>query len=645
MNPISGSPHILPLGKRLTFRILLTTLIGLGLTLTAIGYTLLLSWQLEGGGAAINEAGSLRMRSYRLAMHLEQAQATDRIEQELEEFNRTLTDLQAGDANRPLFLPASKPIREQMLLVQDKWQQHIQINVRAALAEKNPPLKQAALALYIKELPVFVESINKLVSLVEIELTEKTTWLRLCQTALIFLSLAASIALLYLLFLWIVGPVTRMQAGIARMSKDDLSVRLPIENEDEFGVLAQAFNQMADHVQSVHRTLEVRVAEKTAKLQEQNLEISTLFDIAGFLAGPHAIDELCRGFLRRIMQRIAADGGTVRILDHQSDNLHITVHEGISEKMIEEEYCIKTDDCLCGAATEQGIIIVRDFRKMDRQRQYRCQEEGFFSLAVFQILAREQVIGSFSLHFSKERDITSEERRLLETLGKNLGTAIENQRLIAKEKEFAVANERNLLAQGLHDSIAQGLNFLNLQVQMLEDSLSRNNVEEIKDITPLLRAGVRESYEDVRELLLNFRTRLQDSNLESEMRNVVGKFQRQTGVHGQIEFVGNGAPLAPEQQLQVLFILQEALSNVRKHAQASEVRVKVENDRDFSLTVTDDGDGFNMNKVHEKGESHVGLRIMQERAERLCAKFDIKSRVGEGTTIALELLRQERLVA
>lgn len=645
MNPISGSPHTLPVGKRLTFRILLTTLIGLGLTLAAVGYTLLLSWQLEGGGAAINEAGSLRMRSYRLVMELEHGQATSRVEQELEDFNRTLTDLQTGDAKRPLFLPSSKPIREQMLLVQNEWQQHIQVYAKTVLAESDPQKKQTALALYAKELPVFVDSINKLVSLVEVELTEKTTWLRLCQTALIFLSLAASIALLYLLYLWIVGPVTRMQAGIARMSKDDLSVRLPIETEDEFGVLAHAFNQMADHVQSVHRTLEDRVAEKTAKLQDQNHEISTLYEIAGFLAGPHAIEELCRGFLHRIMQRIEADGGTVRILDNQSDNLHITVHEGISEKMIEEEHCIKTEDCLCGTATHQGIIIVRDFRKMDQQRRYRCQEEGFFSLAVFQILAREQVIGSFSLHFSKERNITSEERRLLETLGKNLGVAIENQRLIAREKEFAVSNERNLLAQGLHDSIAQGLNFLNLQVQMLEDSLSRNDVEEIKDITPLLRAGVQESYEDVRELLLNFRTRLQDSNLESEMRNVVNKFQRQTGVHGEIEFVGNGAPLAPEQQLQVLFILQEALSNVRKHAQASEVRVKVQNERDFSLTVTDDGEGFNMDRIHEKGEEHVGLRIMRERAERLAAKFDIHSQVGEGTTIALELLRQERLVA
>ncbi len=634
----------LPIGKRLTFRILVTTLVGLALTLMAIGYTLLLSWQLEGGAAAINEAGSLRVRSYRLAVVMEHVSSTT-AEDELAQFNSTLNDLQVGDAKRPLFLPTTKPIREQMRVVQNDWAQRMQILAKQILQEADHNRKQQALHQYTKALPEFVDNINQLVSLVEVELSEKTAWLRLCQTALIFMSLAASVTLLYLLYLWIVGPVTRMQAGIMRMTKDDLSVRLPIESDDEFGVLAQGFNKMADRVQTVHRTLEERVHQKTAKLQAQNNEMSTLYEVAGYLAGPHAIEELCRGFLHRIMQRIGADGGTVRILDNHRDSLHITVHEGLSEKMVEEEHCIKTDDCLCGAAVSQGIIFVRDFRQMNTQKRYRCQEEGFFSIAIFQILAREHVIGSFSLHFTHERVITSEECRLLETLGKNLGVSIENQRLIAKEKEFAVSQERNLLAQGLHDSIAQGLNFLNLQVQMLEDSLARKDITEINDIAPLLRAGVQESYEDVRELLLNFRTRLQDSNLESEMRNVVSKFQRQTGVHGTIEFIGSGAPVAPEQQLQLLFILQEALSNVRKHAQASEVKVRVENERDFKLTVADDGLGFSMAEVEKKGDAHVGLHIMQERAERLSAQFTIESTPGAGTTIMLHLLRQERLVA
>jgi two-component system nitrate/nitrite sensor histidine kinase NarX len=97
--------------------------------------------------------------------------------------------------------------------------------------------------------------------------------------------------------------------------------------------------------------------------------------------------------------------------------------------------------------------------------------------------------------------------------------------------------------------------------------------------------------------------------------------------------------------LQVLFILQEALSNVRKHAQASEVKVNVQNDRDFAMTVHDDGAGFDVTTVAQKGDGHVGLRIMHERAERLAAQFSIISANQQGTTISLHLKREERLVA
>lgn len=629
--------------KRLTMRILVTTIIGLTLTLATIAYTVQLSWQLEGGAGAINETGGLRMRAYRLATVLQVPNNAAQVAQEITQFNQSLFNLEHGMPSRPLFLPDSHQVKTEFEQIQNEWNTHIKL--LALQASKNEAFQENANKKYIESLPDFVQKINQLVLSVEMDLVEKTTWLRWCQTALIFMALTASVAVLYLLYLWIIGPVTRMQAGIVRMTEDDLAVRLSIETEDEFGVLAQSFNNMADHVQNMHRTLEERVHSKTVKLIEQNQEISTLYDIAGFLSGPHEIEELCRGFLHRIMQRISADGGTVRILDNRNDNLHITVHEGISEKMIEEEHCIKKEDCFCGTATQQGIILVRDFRQLDQHKLYRCKEEGFFSLAVFQIKTREQILGSFSLHFSLERTITGQEQRLLETLGTNLGAAIENLRSIAKEKELAVSQERNLLAQGLHDSIAQGLNFLNLQVQMLEDSLRRNDMQEIKDITPLLRAGIQESYEDVRELLLNFRTRMQDSNLESEMRNVLSKFQRQTGVHGTIEFSGSGAQLAPEQQLQVLFILQEALSNVRKHAQAAHVKVKVVNERDFSLHIQDDGLGFSSEIVKAKSEEHVGLSIMQERAERLGATLSIQSEPNAGTSIALQLNLQERLVA
>ena len=100
------------------------------------------------------------------------------------------------------------------------------------------------------------------------------------------------------------------------------------------------------------------------------------------------------------------------------------------------------------------------------------------------------------------------QQHLIETLGNHLGVAIENQRLAARDRQFAVSEERNLMAQGLHDSIAQSLSFLNLQVQMLENALPADLNPQARENLAFIQAGVQECYEDVRELLLNFRALL-----------------------------------------------------------------------------------------------------------------------------------------
>ena len=102
---------------------------------------------------------------------------------------------------------------------------------------------------------------------------------------------------------------------------------------------------------------------------------------------------------------------------------------------------------------------------------------------------------------------------------------------------------------------------------------------------------------------------------------------------------------ARERQLQLLFIVQEALSNIRKHAQASRVEVRLADDQDFTLTVSDDGVGFDVAAMPEKGENHVGLHIMRERAQRIDATFDVHAAPGRGTTIELHLPREQRRAA
>jgi len=202
---------------------------------------------------------------------------------------------------------------------------------------------------------------------------------------------------------------------------------------------------------------------------------------------------------------------------------------------------------------------------------------------------------------------------------------------------MAISEERNLVAQGLHDSIAQGLTFMNIQLQMLDDSLRDGKVDEAMGVVPALRAGVQESYDDVRELLQNFRSRLAEEDLAGALRITVDKFRQQTGVEVALDVRGEGVPFPSEQQLQVLFIVQEALSNIRKHARARHVAIRMEDGGDFRLSIRDDGVGFDESVLQVKGDGHVGLAIMRERAQRIGARLAVGSVPGEGTTISLEL--------
>ena len=91
--------------------------------------------------------------------------------------------------------------------------------------------------------------------------------------------------------------------------------------------------------------------------------------------------------------------------------------------------------------------------------------------------------------------------------------------------------------------------------------------------------------------------------------------------------------------------MQEALSNVRKHAGASQVKVQLKDRQDFSLSIEDNGAGFAPDKLHERGEGHVGIHIMRERAQRIDARLDVQSSPGAGTRVELHLPKAVRRAA
>ncbi|MCL2657623.1 MAG: type IV pili methyl-accepting chemotaxis transducer N-terminal domain-containing protein [Betaproteobacteria bacterium] len=632
---------------RLSTRIIFLSLVALLTVLAMISGTLWLAWRLEGAGAAINDAGSLRMRANRVAIDLSLPLTPSRNEKlitQIEEMDRTLEGLRQGNSERPLFLPNEPGIRAQLGRVTEEWRQRMK---PMALGLHTLPVAGSTTSAYLAALPGFVEEANKLVLMIERDNAEKTRLLWISQLALAIMACVGTLAVIHLLYRWIILPVRQLQHGLQRMAAREFELRLPVASRDEFGMLAQGFNRMASELQALYRGLEAHVEQNTAELAGRNRALEALYDMAAFLNLPGDTETLCRGFLARVMRQFDADSGSVRLLDPRNATLHLVVSEGLSDELVKIERCQNIDDCFSGDAITQAPIFIADLQEHYRLAQpttrcYRCIREGLPGLGVIPIATQSGTLGSFSLHFRQPKQLAPQDRQLLEALGQHLGTAIENLRLFATARQLAIEKERNLVAQGLHDSIAQGLNFLNLQVQLLDAAVARQDFDEMREIVPLLRCGVEESYQDVRELLQNFRARLDHGNFHQAVEDTVARFRRQTHTELKLAFeeARQGPPLDPEQQLQVLFILQEALSNVRKHACAEHVSVTIiDHGLDFRMIVEDDGDGFDPEVLTQASETHVGLHIMRERAMRLAAQLSITSRPGAGVRVELILPR------
>jgi two-component system nitrate/nitrite sensor histidine kinase NarX len=198
-----------------------------------------------------------------------------------------------------------------------------------------------------------------------------------------------------------------------------------------------------------------------------------------------------------------------------------------------------------------------------------------------------------------------------------------------------VGEERALLARELHDSIAQSLAFLKIQVQLLRNASQKAQSEQVQIALDELDAGLKESIGDVRELLVHFRTRTNTDDIEAALQETLQKFKHQTGLGAELIVTGTGLPLPSDVQVQVLHVVQEALSNVRKHAHASAVQLLVEKGQCWSFSVKDNGKGFVPGE--SMGSQHVGRHIMQERAQAIGAKVDLQSQPGQGTCVRLTL--------
>jgi two-component system nitrate/nitrite sensor histidine kinase NarX len=239
----------------------------------------------------------------------------------------------------------------------------------------------------------------------------------------------------------------------------------------------------------------------------------------------------------------------------------------------------------------------------------------------------QRLLGEIDCFWREAIQPAQEIRSLLEMVASHLAGGIESLRVTAAEKEAAIAAERTLLARELHDSIAQSLAFLKIQVQLLRGARRKGDEAATERIVDELDTGVRECYGDVRELLLHFRTRTDVEDIAQALATTLQKFRHQAGIDATLQVDGDGIPLPQDVQVQVLHVVQEALWNVRKHAHATQVRLKIHRGPGWRFEVEDDGQGFDPEA--DAGEGHVGLRIG--------AQVQWQSAPGQGTRVVLSV--------
>ena len=597
------------------------------LVLLSTAATLWVSWQLDGGAAAVNEAGRMRMQTYRMSLSVGLGQTETLLPSQIEEFDRSLSVLRTGDPERPLFVPWDSSVREKFEALQQDWSVY-----RSRWLDGKPATSVDLLS----ETGAFVSNIDALVIAIESHMAHWTSLLYLLQMSVLTMAIVGAAILIYTGYVFVLEPVGQLKQAIEEIQSGNFDARVDHVSSDEFGTLAKGFNGMADNLQSLYRNLEHKVAEKTAEIEEKRERLEGLYEVTALVANSTSLDDLAQGFVKSVARIARADGVTVRWSDQGNQRYLMLAAQGMPQRLVDDEQCIEKGGCYCGAVVAEPGLRVIPIQAEPTNSNLSCAKAGFRTVINIPVRLHERLMGEVDLFFNASVSPAPALRSLLEALGSHLASAMENLRLNAQEKEAAVSQERIYLARELHDSIAQSLAFIKIQVQLMRDAVRSGNSTDIQAILEEIDTGVRESYGDVRELLLHFRTRTNIEDIEPALATTLRKFEHQSGVQTTLTMQGQGMPLSPDLQIQVLHIIQEALSNVRKHAHAAQVSLHVQQQPAWRFEVQDDGIGFNFDN-DQLDETHVGLRIMKERAQRIGANLDVVSTPEHGSSIILTL--------
>ena len=605
---------------RLSTRLLTLTALWVTFILVTLGYQMYLTQVVQKSGDYQYEVGSLSVRVYRLNLFTERTFKGDDVKSS--EFasmyravDETMNRIEQRARGSVLFVNRDRERAAVEDLVKE-WR--TKMGPAFLLARRHSQmLRNAQLEPFIVQIDVVNDHI----------MINRDKALRIqtgVQSLLMVLALGSLFGIMYFLTSWVIRPTEYVRTGLSSIREGKLDTRLHLKGASEFEAIASDFNAMADRLQDLVENLAAKVKEKTEAVEEKNRNLSHLYELTSFVTQQHSVDEMCEGFASRLMQYTEADACAVFLIDRKRKLVELAASMDLPQRTftwfsLNPIPLESVEDSLRGDLP----LRISAGTPADFLSALRVDEDNYHTAYVFHVRSGTKDLGFFVLYFKPDTQLLAQTYKLYESFGSHLGVAVDSVRMIEREQQYAVVQERNLMAQGLHDSIAQSLSFLNLQVQLLESGLQTKDQELIDTTVAQIKAGVQESYEDVRELLLNFRERVHTESFSEAIDIVIDRFESQTKLPVKLTVTGPEAVLTDRQKIQAIFIMQEALANVRKHSKATQVLVNIQNGEHFRLAVIDNGVGIDQAILLKRSKRHVGLNIMKERAMRIGAQVTV----------------------
>ncbi|MDH4273651.1 MAG: GAF domain-containing protein [Gammaproteobacteria bacterium] len=435
----------------------------------------------------------------------------------------------------------------------------------------------------------------------------------------------------------LVVPLTHVRHWAARMRGGNLRARIPNPAHGEFKELASDINNLSESLFVLTREMQAEVEKQTERVAQQSNSLRVLYDVATSINGANDLDELLTQFLNTLRDLVQAEAATVRILGNDG-HLHLAASIGMSCHDLPQELHVPIDRCHCGKAVRELAIQCSDVQQCERIIEAPLLPRRDLRVIAVPLQYRGEVLGVYNLFVQRDELVDNEEfTGLLTSIGKQLGIAIAKTRLEVQARRLALMEERTLLSHELHDSLAQTLASLRFQVQMLDDSMMRGNTPAVREKIKDVHAGLENANHELRELLEHFRARMDERGLIPAIRELTQRLERDTGIAVYFQDETKHQNLSPSNEVQVLHIVQEALSNARKHSKAQNVRVLLRADVSghWHVLVEDDGEGMALTQQPAMPGEHIGLKIMQERASHLNGQLSIESEPGEGTRVEL----------